>query len=60
MKSEKEIREKLEYLKSRHQEYVRESGDKPCKPDGSEDTKHIAAVSVYGSLSELEWVLEDE
>lgn len=60
MKTEDEIRSKLETLRESHRQHMRNSGEKPCKPDGSTDTEHIAAVSTRGYIDALEWVLEQD
>lgn len=60
MKSEEDIESKLETLKEAHREHMRNSGEKPCLPDGSADSDHIAAVSTRGYIDALEWVLEQD
>lgn len=59
MRSRKDIESKLETLREVHSEHMRESGESPCKPDGSVDGQHIAAVSTRAYIDALEWVLEE-
>lgn len=60
MRSEQETKQKLEEMRDRHERLMETSGESPCKPDGSTDHDHIAAVSVNGGIGMLEWVLEED